>query len=66
MFRHRFDIGTMLHVLELNVKNLAFAQQKMRNIAQMRTVFFEELNTPQIADSVNELCLKNRSVIHLP
>ena len=56
----------MLHVFELNVKNLAFAQQKMRNIAQMRTVFFEDLNTPQIADSVNELCLKNRLVIHLP
>jgi len=40
MFRHRFDVGTMLRVLELNVKNPAFAQQK---IAQMRRVFFEEL-----------------------
>ena len=28
MFRHRFDVGTMLRVFELNVKNPAFAQQK--------------------------------------
>jgi len=24
MFRHRFDVGTMLRVIELNVKNPAF------------------------------------------
>ena len=28
MFQHRFDVVTMLHVFELNVKNPAFAQQK--------------------------------------
>jgi len=28
MFRHRFDVGTMLRVFELNVKNPAFAKQK--------------------------------------
>jgi len=27
-FRHRFDVGTMLRVIELNVKNPAFAKQK--------------------------------------
>ena len=27
-FPHRFDVGTMLHVFELNVKNPAFAKQK--------------------------------------
>ena len=41
MFRHRFDVGTMLRVFELNVKNPAFAKQ--RKIAQMQRVFFEEL-----------------------
>jgi len=30
MYRHRFDVGTMLRVFELNVKNPAFAQQKNR------------------------------------
>ena len=28
MFQHMFDVGTMLHAFELNVKNPAFAQQK--------------------------------------
>jgi len=28
MFRHRFDVGTVLPVFELKVKNPAFAQQK--------------------------------------
>ena len=28
MFWHRFDVGTMLHVFELNVKNPTFAKQK--------------------------------------
>jgi len=28
MFRHRFDVRTMLRVFELNLKNPAFAQQK--------------------------------------
>ena len=28
MFWHRFDVGTMLRVFELNVKNPAFAQHK--------------------------------------
>jgi len=28
MFQHRFDVGTMLHVFGLNVKNPAFPQQK--------------------------------------
>jgi len=41
MFQHRFNVGTMLRVFELNVKNPAFAKQK---IAQMRRVFFEELD----------------------
>ena len=39
-FRHRFDVGTMLRVFELNVKNPAFAKQKN---SSMRRVFFEEL-----------------------
>jgi len=38
MFRHRFDVGTMLRVFELNVKNPAFGQFK---IAQMQRIFFE-------------------------
>jgi len=28
MFRQRLDVGTMLHIFELNVKNPTFAQQK--------------------------------------
>ena len=28
MFRHRFDVRTMLHVFELNVTDPAFAQKK--------------------------------------
>ena len=45
-FRHRFDVGTMLlRVFELNVKNPAFAKQK---IAQMRRVFFEELQRSRV------------------
>jgi len=28
MLRHRFDVGIMLRVFELNVKNPAFAKQK--------------------------------------
>jgi len=40
MFRHRVDVGTMLRVFELNVKNPAFPNRK---IAQMRRVFFDEL-----------------------
>jgi len=28
MYHHRFDVGTMLRVFELNVKNHAFAKQK--------------------------------------
>jgi len=28
MFRHRIDVGTMLRVFELNVKNPSFAQHK--------------------------------------
>jgi len=34
MFRHRFDVRTMLHVFELNVKNPAFAQQKNNSNAK--------------------------------
>ena len=40
MFGHRFDVGTMLRVFELIVKNPAFAQQKNSSNAR---VFFEEL-----------------------
>ena len=40
MFRHRFDVRTMLSAFELNVKNLSFDQQK---ISQMQSVFYEEL-----------------------
>jgi len=36
MFRHRFDVGTMLRVFELNVKNTAFAKQKN---SQKKTIF---------------------------
>ena len=28
MLRHRFDVGTMLHVYQLNVKNPALAQHE--------------------------------------
>jgi len=44
MFRHKFYVGTMLYVFELNVKNPAFAKQK---IIQMLRVFFEELGIHQ-------------------
>jgi len=34
MFRHGFDVGTMLHVLEQNVKNPVFAQQNKSSNAK--------------------------------
>jgi len=40
MFRHRFDVGTMLRVFGLNVKNPAFAEQRNNSNAKC---FFEEL-----------------------
>ena len=44
MFRHMFDVGTMLRVFELNVKNLAFAQQKNSSNAKgflLRTTWID-------------------------
>jgi len=45
MFRYRFDVGTMLPVFELNVKNITFAQQK--NSANTK-VFFRELSSNDV------------------
>jgi len=37
MFRHRFDVGTMLHLFEINVKNLAFVKQ-INSLIKKRTL----------------------------
>ena len=47
MFRHRFDVGTMLCVFELNVKNPAFAQHQ--NNLNARS-FYVELHFNCVAD----------------